>query len=167
MPNHRVAQGTPDAEQRTKSSNRKLKSGFSSLFSAQGPIAHHACLDEKMWNQMPMKYFSYQYNDQIRMILAFDGSGEPGEFSFLFLPLRLIESQGTQKSVGCPNDHPGGIPLNSHLVLALPLPLPRYSLFFCPSIKLKNRDWDKNHGLLVKGRREKIVFIFHFWHVGM
>lgn len=32
------AQGTPDAEQRTKSSNRKLKSGFSSLFSAQGPI---------------------------------------------------------------------------------------------------------------------------------
>lgn len=33
-----VAQGTPDAEQRTKSSNRKLKSGFSSLFSAQGPI---------------------------------------------------------------------------------------------------------------------------------
>ncbi|KAL3573778.1 hypothetical protein D5086_024391 [Populus alba] len=74
---------------------------------------------------MPMKYFSYQYNDQIRMILAFDGSGEPGEFSFLFLPLRLIESQGTQKSVGCPNDHPGGIPLNSHLVLALPLPLPR------------------------------------------
>jgi len=36
------------------------------------------------------------------MILAFDGSGEPGEFSFLFLPLRLIESQGTQKSVGCP-----------------------------------------------------------------
>lgn len=114
---------------------------------------------------MPMKYFSYQYNDQIRMILAFDGSGEPGEFSFLFLPLRLIESQGTQKSVGCPIDHPGGIPLNSHLILALPLP--RYSLFFCPSIKLKNCDWDKNHGLLVKGRREKIIFIFHFWHVGM
>ncbi|KAF9670216.1 hypothetical protein SADUNF_Sadunf13G0045300 [Salix dunnii] len=61
-------------------------------------------------------------------------------------------------SLGCSFDPSEGIPFK----FLHDTPLTRYSLFFYPSIKLKNRDPDKNRGLLVKERRDKINFYIPF-----